>query len=96
VAIAASADNSFIVDSAGTGYATFALAEAAVEAVNGNTLDYALLFFNTTNSRVELWIDADSGAAGSGILLCYFEDIDNDSDADDFLADFTAGNYDSY
>jgi hypothetical protein len=96
VAVAASADNSFIVDSAGTGYASFALAEAAVEAANGNTLDYALLFFNTTNSRIELYIDADSGAAGAGVLLAAFEDIDNDTDADTFLGDFTAGNYDSF
>jgi Ca2+-binding RTX toxin-like protein len=96
VNIAGSADNSFIVDDAGTGYATFAAAEAAVEAANAATLDYALLFFNTTNSRIELYIDADSSAAGAGVLLAVFEDIDNDADADDFLADFTAGNYDTY
>jgi len=96
VNIAGAADNSFIVDSAGTGYANFAAAEAAVEAANAATLDYALLFFNTTNSRIELHIDADSSAAGGNVLLAVFEDIDNDGDADDFLADFTAGNYDTY
>ena len=95
VNIAGSADNSFIVDDAGTGYANFAAAQAAVQAANAATLDYAVLFFNTTTSRVELYID-DTSAAGSGILLAYFEDIDNDGDADDFLADFTAGNYDTY
>jgi len=94
--IATSADNSFIVDAAGTGYATFALAEAAVEAANAGTNDYALLFFNTTNSRIELHIDEFSDVAGGNVLLAAFEDIDNDSDADGFLGDFTAGNYDAF
>lgn len=96
VNVAGSADNSFIVDAAGTGYASFAAAEAAVEAANAATLDYALLFFNTSSSRVELYIDADSSAAGSGILLATFDDIDTDTLADAFLAAFVAGNYDAY
>jgi len=96
VNIAGSASNSFIVDSAGTGYPTFAAAEAAVEAANDENEDYALLFFNTTNSRIELYIDADSADAGGGVLLAAFEDIDNDADADDFLGDFTVGNYDTF
>jgi len=96
VTIATAADNSFIVDAAGTGYASFALAEAAVQAANAATVDYALLFFNTTSSRVELYIDADSSAAGAGVLLAALEDIDNDGDADDFLADFVNANYDTY
>jgi len=95
VSIAGSAENSFIVDSAGTGLASFALAEAAVEAATPATLDYALMFFNETSNRVELYIDADSSVAGGGVLLAAFEDIDNDSDADAFLSDFTAGNYDA-
>jgi len=89
-------DNSFIVDSAGAGYPSFAAAEAAVEAATPATLDYALLFFNETSNRVELYIDADSSVAGGGVLLAVFEDIDNDSDADGFLGDFTAGNYDAF
>jgi Ca2+-binding RTX toxin-like protein len=96
VNVAGSADNSFIVDSAGTGYASFAAAEAAVEAANAATLDYALMFFNTSTSRVELYIDADSSAAGSGVLLATFDDIDTDTLADAFLAAFVAGNYSVY
>jgi len=96
VAIAASADNSFIVDAAGIGYANFAAAEAAVQAVNAATVDYALLFFNTTTSRIELYIDANSSAAGAGVVLAALADIDNDAAADDFLADFDNANYDAF
>lgn len=69
VNIAASADNSFIVDSANTGYASFAAAEAAVQAANAATLDYVLIFRNTTTGNIEAWADADSSAAGAGVQL---------------------------
>jgi len=97
VAIAASADNSFIVDSdqASVGYATVALAKAAVEAVNANNADYALMFYNSTTSRVELYIDDDSADADQTLLLT-FENIDNIADARDFLGDFVAANYSVY
>jgi len=94
--IQASANNSFIVDAAGLGYASFALAEAAVQADNAATLDYALMFYNTANTRVELYIDADSSAAGAGLLLASFTDQSTDALADIFLAAFVASNYDTY
>jgi Ca2+-binding RTX toxin-like protein len=96
VTIQTSADNSFIVDTAGTGYPSFAAAEAAVEVNNAGTDDYALMFFNTATSRIELYIDANSSTAGAGVLLAAFEDVDNDTEADVFLASFVAENYDTF
>jgi hypothetical protein len=94
VNIAASASNSFIVDQAGTGYASFAAAEAAVQAANGGGhTDYALMFFNTTTNTVEFYIDADSSAAGGGVLLASFSNVTTDAAADTFLAALQAGQF---
>lgn len=67
--VVGSATNTFIADSANTGYATFLLAEAAVEAANNTTLDYVVIFRNTTSGNVEAWADATSAAAGTGVQL---------------------------
>ena len=89
VNIAGAADNSFIVDSANTGYADFAAAEAAVQAANAGTADYVLIFRNTTSGNIEAWADADSSVVGSGVQLV--SDFDA-ADAAAFLTGFVAAN----
>ena len=93
VSIAASANNSFIVDtSGGPGYASFLLAEAAVNTANAGTTNYALIFFNTTTNAVELWLDDTSAVAGGAVQLASFTNANTDALADVFLVGLTTGN----
>ena len=94
VNVAGSANDSIIVDTANTGYANFAAAEAAVQAANAATTDYLLMFFNTTTNRVEVYADADSSAAGGEVLLASFTDITAAGAATTFMGNVVAGNFD--
>lgn len=89
VNIAGAANNRFIVDSTNTGYATFALAEAAVDASNDSTHDYVLIFHNTTSGNIEAWADADSNVTGGGVQLVRDFDAAN---IDTFLNNFALAN----
>jgi hypothetical protein len=91
VNVLGSANNSYIVDAADTGYATFALAEAAVEAANATTVDYVLIFRNTTSGNIEAWADADSNVAGAGVQLVSNFGIAAAAQAG-FLTNFVAAN----
>jgi len=93
-----SANNTFIVDSdqASNGYATVTAAIAAVEADTAGTTEFALMFFNTGASRVELYIHDDSTDDVGNVLLCAFEDIDNLTDARAFLDDVIAANFNTF
>ena len=68
------ADNSILVIT-DTAYANFAAAELAIQGLKAATLDYAVLFLNSSTGFAELWVDADSSAAGAGVQLATFENI---------------------
>jgi Ca2+-binding RTX toxin-like protein len=93
VAVANAADNSIIIDSAGTGYATEAAFVTAVEASNASTDDYIGIFFDTTDNAVKLVIDDDS-SAGAAAVIATFSNINTDALADTFLAALTLQNFD--
>ena len=94
VALAAAADNSIIVDTANTGYISFAAAEAAVEAANAGTDDYLLVFHNTTSGFVEVWADASSAAVGNGVLIASFTSANTVPTAGAFLTGLISANFD--
>jgi Ca2+-binding RTX toxin-like protein len=93
VAVANSANNSIIIDSAGTGYANEAAFETAVEASNASTLDYIGLYFDSTDNVVKLVVDSDSSGGGA-VQLAQFTNINTDALADTFLAAVTLQNFD--
>ena len=93
VDIAGAADNSVIIDTANTGYADFAAAEAAVQAANAGTDDYLLAFYNTTSGYVELWADADSATVGSGVLVASFTNANDVATALTFLTGLVSSNF---
>lgn len=70
------ADNSILVIT-DTAYANFAAAEAAIQGLKAATVDYAVVFLNSSTGFAELWVDADSSAAGNGVQLATFENIVN-------------------
>jgi Ca2+-binding RTX toxin-like protein len=94
VSVANSLTNSIIIDSAGTGYASEAAFETAVEASNATTVDYVGLYFDTTDNVVKLVADATSAATGVPTLLAQFSNINTDALADTFLAGLTVQNFD--
>jgi Ca2+-binding RTX toxin-like protein len=93
VAVANSANNSIIIDSAGTGYANEAAFETAVEASNASTLDYIGLYFDSTDNVVKLVVDSDSSGGGA-VQIAQFTNINTDALADTFLAAVTLQNFD--
>jgi hypothetical protein len=73
-AAVAAADNTFLVIN-DTSYANFAAAELVIQGLNAATLDYCLVFLNSTSGVAEVWVDEDSSAAGAGIQIASFSNI---------------------
>jgi Ca2+-binding RTX toxin-like protein len=94
IAVEDAADNSIIIDTAGTGYASEAAFETKVEASNASTLDYIGIYFDTTDNVVKLVADVSSGATPVPLLLAQFTNINTDALADTFLAGLTLQNFD--
>jgi Ca2+-binding RTX toxin-like protein len=93
VAVAASATNKIIIDSANTGYTNEAAFAAAVEGVNGSTLDFVGMYFDTTDNVVKLVTDADS-SANAPVFIGSFTNITTDAAATTFLSALTIQNFD--
>jgi hypothetical protein len=94
IAVEDAADNSIIIDTAGTGYASEAAFETKVEASNASTLDYIGIYFDTGDNVVKLVADVSSGATPVPLLLAQFTNNNTDALADTFLAGLTLQNFD--
>lgn len=97
VNVLGAANNSIIVDAAGTGYANEAAFVAAVEAANNATLDYIGVYFDTTENAVQIIADLDSTAANSApVVIGTLTNYSTDALADVFLAALTTSNFTLY
>jgi len=96
VNVAASATNSFIIDTAGGNYTNVAAFEAAIEAATNNTLDWVGMYYDTTDDVVYIVADSASNIVGSTVKLASLTNLTTVALADAFLDSISTSNLSIY